>query len=106
MDFGDLFVEYPEVFALYEEVRQYSGQIVVQIDVIPDTMEPMQTMESNYPSIANIHTVLQFIMFTIPCLSPRFLFAMMQKHRQVVESIKKYSDLRQGWTWNLGLSYS
>ena len=89
MDFGDLFVEYPEVFALYEEVRQYSGQIVVQIDVIPDTMEPMHTMESNYPSIANIHTVLPFIMSTIPCLSPKFLFAMMQKH-----SIMIYSDLR------------
>ena len=87
MDLGNsLFVEYPEVFALYEELRQYSEQIFFQVDVIPDVLEPMQIKDFHYPNIAVIHTVLQLIMALISCVSTRFLFAMMQKHRQVVES--------------------
>ena len=77
---NSLLVEYPEVFALYEEIRHYSELIVVQVDVIPDKLEPMQIMDSNYPAIATIHTVLQLIMSIISCLSTR------QKHRQVAES--------------------
>ena len=94
MDLGhSLFVEDPEVFSLYEEIRQYSEQIVFQVDVIPDVLEPIKIMDSNYPNISAIHTALQLIMAIVSCLSTRFLFAMMQKHRQVVESTQAGVEL-------------
>lgn len=80
-DISSLFVEYPDIFFIYEELRRYSELIAVPICEVPDEFELNPLLDPSYPCLMNIHLVLQVIVTFLSCLSSKFLFAMMKKHR-------------------------
>ena len=80
-DISSLFSEHSEIFSMYEEIRSYSGLIVVPLGEVPNELESNLSFETDYPVLMNIHLVLQLIISLMSCLSAKFLFAMIQKHR-------------------------
>ena len=75
-----LFNEYPQIFAIVEELSHYSAQVVIPTNTILDNFS-FTPIETNYPSLSIMTEVLDQILSILETLSPNFLFMMLKKHR-------------------------
>ena len=76
-----LFPEFPELFAIVDELHHYSKQMVIQVGSILDAGDITMPSSSNYPTIALITTALEWILDALPSISHSFMIMMMEKHR-------------------------
>ena len=80
-DFSSLFAECPDIFSMYEELRGYSELITIPVGEVPAEFESNLLLDPDYPCLTNIHLVMQLIITFLSCMSSKFLFDMIQKHR-------------------------
>lgn len=80
-DISPLFSEHSELFSVYEELKSYSELIAVPLGEVPDEFDPHILSETGYPVLSDMHLILHLILPLLSCLSARFLFNMIQKHR-------------------------
>ena len=76
-----LFIEYPQIFAIIEELSHYSGLVVIPDNIITVNLIPFSYIATNYPSISTMNEVLTLILPILQTLSANFLLMMMKKHR-------------------------
>lgn len=76
-----LFIEYPQIFAVIEELSHYSDLVVIPDNIITVNLIPFPYIATNYPSISAMNEVLTLILPILQTLSANFLLMMMKKHR-------------------------
>ena len=76
-----LFIEYPQIFAVIEELSHYSDLVVIPDNIITVNLIPFSYIATNYPSISAMNEVLTLILPILQTLSANFLLMMMKKHR-------------------------
>jgi hypothetical protein len=84
INYDELFENFPEEFAMVEEIQKYALQIVIKPDE-PFYHDAVVTFtDSPYPCIQNSQSIITFVMMMTPILSSSFLSAMMLKHRSKI----------------------
>ena len=66
-------MEYPQIFAIIEELSHYSGLVVIPDNIITVNLIPFSYIATNYPSISIMNEVLTLILPILQTLSANFL---------------------------------
>ena len=78
---ADIFIDFPEEFAMIEEINQYTQQILIAVEGLNFQGAIVRFEETNYPTISTSQKIVKFVCQSLPILSNSFISAMMIKNR-------------------------
>ena len=76
-----LFSTIPEIFDILEELKSYTGQLVIPVSPGVQEYVSFQSKDFTFPMITLTNMAINLITDTLPSLSHSFLIRMMEKHR-------------------------
>ena len=92
---NQLFIEFPNLFAIIDELHHYSKQSVIPVDMILTEGGIPLARSTPYPTITLINTALNMVLDLLPSISYSFMIMMMEKHRSGMIFIKNVTPCKE-----------